>query len=301
MTWPTGTRWQRLLAAVPAGHPLTAVMHAAGVLDDGVIGALTRARLDTVLGPKVDAAWHLHELTAGLDLAAFVLFSSVAGTLGSPGQGNYAAANAFLDALAEYRRALGLPAVSLAWGLWEQPSAMTAHLSGTDLERMARAGMPPLSDEQGLALFDRAVAARRGDGGGRAAGCRAAARPGPEVPPVLRALVPAGPRRAAAAAAARDRGPAGHAGRAVARNARRDLVLDLVASQARIVLGHGARCGDRAGPGVQGPGLRLADRGRAAQPARRPRPGCGCPPPWSSTTRPRRRWPGTCWASWARP
>ncbi|NBH07040.1 KR domain-containing protein, partial [Amycolatopsis sp. SID8362] len=146
----------RVLAAVDPAHPLTAVVHTAGVLDDGVLGSLTPKRLHTVLAPKVDAAWHLHELTAGLDLTAFVVFSSFSGIAGSAGQANYAAANAFLDALAEHRRGLGLPGLSLAWGSWAQQDGMMATLTAAELRRMSRGGAIPLSPEQGLALFDAA-------------------------------------------------------------------------------------------------------------------------------------------------
>ncbi|MFF2026145.1 SDR family NAD(P)-dependent oxidoreductase [Streptomyces sp. NPDC058171] len=146
-----------LLGGIPADRPLTAVVHAAGALDDGVLTSLTPERLSAVLRPKVDGALHLHELTAGLDLRAFVLFSSAAGVFGGPGQGNYAAANAFLDALARHRRANGLPGLSIAWTLWEQRSALTGHLDADESRRIARSGMPALTDQQGLALFDAAL------------------------------------------------------------------------------------------------------------------------------------------------
>ncbi|MEU4924884.1 type I polyketide synthase, partial [Streptomyces parvus] len=145
-----------LLASVPADAPLTGVVHTAGVIDDGVITALTPERLDTVFRPKVDAALVLDELTRDLDLSVFVLYSSAAGTFGSPGQGNYAAANAFLDALAQRRRAAGLPATSVAWGGWAESSGMTAHLGASDLQRMSRGGGVELTSEEGLEVFDRA-------------------------------------------------------------------------------------------------------------------------------------------------
>ncbi|OBH75549.1 polyketide synthase [Mycobacterium scrofulaceum] len=146
-----------LLAQVPQRYPLRGVFHAAGVLDDAVIASLTPERIDTVLRSKVDGAWHLHELTRDLDLSAFVVFSSMAGIVGAPGQGNYAAANSFLDALAAYRHAHRLPALSIAWGMWEEASAMTRHLGDRDKARMSRAGLAPLSTRQALDMLDAAL------------------------------------------------------------------------------------------------------------------------------------------------
>ncbi|MFF7904102.1 SDR family NAD(P)-dependent oxidoreductase, partial [Streptomyces sp. NPDC007920] len=147
---------EELIAGVPAEQPLTAVIHSAAVLDDGVFTSLDPARIDTVFAPKVDGAWNLHLATEDLGLAAFVLFSSASGTLGNAGQGNYAAGNGFLDGLAAYRRQLGLPGLSLAWGLWEQASEMTgALLDGT--RGHLKQDVLAMSDEEGLQLFDAAL------------------------------------------------------------------------------------------------------------------------------------------------
>ena len=149
---------KRVIAQIPKAYPLSMVIHTAGVIDDGVISSLDGERLKRVMDPKVAGALNLHELTKDMGLSEFILFSSAAGTLGSPGQGNYAAANTFLDALAAARRAEGLPGSSLAWGQWAEASGMTGHLGEADLARLERSGILALSSEQGLELFDAARA-----------------------------------------------------------------------------------------------------------------------------------------------
>ncbi|WP_240003685.1 type I polyketide synthase [Streptomyces cinnamoneus] len=222
-----------LLDTVPE---LRAVVHTAGAVADGVLGSLTAGQVDAVLRPKADAAWHLHELTARLDLDAFVLFSSAAGVLGSAGQANYAAANAFLDALAAHRRAQGQAAVSVAWGFWDRRSGLTTHLSDDDLARMRGKGAMPLSVEQGLELFD---AACRGADAAPVASpldVRALAAAG-AVPPVLRGLVPAAPVRRVAGTGD---GGAGLRRRLAELSAgeQGQLVVDLVRGQVASVLRH---------------------------------------------------------------
>ena len=146
-----------VLERVDPEFPLGAVVHAAGVIDDATVGSLSVGALERVLAPKVDGVVNLHELTEGLGLSEFVLFSSAAGVFGAPGQANYAAANGFLDAFAGWRRARGLPAVSVAWGLWAAESGMGGGLGEGDLARMRAQGVLALSSERGLELFDRVL------------------------------------------------------------------------------------------------------------------------------------------------
>ncbi|WP_434043624.1 SDR family NAD(P)-dependent oxidoreductase [Sorangium cellulosum] len=196
-----------IVQAIPAARPLTAVVHTAAVLDDGTVAGLSAEQLARVLRPKVDGAWQLYEATRDAPLAAFMLFSSVAGTLGSSGQANYAAANAFLDGLAAELRARGVPAMSLAWGFWEQGGiGMTAHLGAADLARLKRQGIVPMTVAHGLRLLDRAL--ERPDAALVPASLDMAviqrtASDHRQVPPMLRGLVRVAPRQAAGAASGR--------------------------------------------------------------------------------------------------
>ncbi|WP_329093498.1 type I polyketide synthase [Streptosporangium sp. NBC_01469] len=225
----------RLLAGVPGEHPLTAVVHAAGVLDDGTVASLTPRRMDAVLRPKVDAAWHLHELTRELPSVELVLFSSASGVLGDPGQGNYAAANAFLDGLARHRRALGLPATSLAWGFWTQRSGMTGHLTDEDVARMARSGVLGLSSPAALDMFDRALALDEPVTVPIAFDLPALRARAASLPALLRGLVRAPARRVAA-----ERGAEGWAQRlaGLTEPDREQAMLELVRSHVAAALGH---------------------------------------------------------------
>ncbi|HEY7144161.1 MAG TPA: type I polyketide synthase, partial [Streptosporangiaceae bacterium] len=224
----------RLLASVPAGHPVTAVFHAAGTVDGGVVSALSQQRLDAVLAPKADAAWNLHELTRDLPLTAFVLFSSLSGMLGNPGQANYAAGNSFLDALAQHRRAAGLTATSLAWGVWDDEDGMATRLSQADKARMSGAGVTPVPSGLALEMLDLALGLDQpvlAPAEFDLAALRAAAGAG-TLPPVLRGL--AGPRARQV--------PAGDglAGRlaVLPETERRAALLDLVRARAATVLGY---------------------------------------------------------------
>ncbi|RLU77053.1 hypothetical protein CTZ27_38310, partial [Streptomyces griseocarneus] len=233
-------RLSSLIDSIDPAHPLRAVVHAAGVLDDGVIGALTPDQVARVLRPKVDAAWHLHELTAGAGLTAFVLFSSAAATFGGPGQGNYAAGNAFLDALARRRAAEGLPVTTLAWGLWEGGGAMTAGLGETDRTRIARAGMRPLRAADGLALLDTALAEGRTWSLPAKLDLRALRSLGTGLPALLRGLIRPGARRGGAGATADAGALTGRLSGLTAAE-RGAALLDLVRTHVADVLGHADR------------------------------------------------------------
>ncbi|RDG38175.1 SDR family NAD(P)-dependent oxidoreductase [Streptomyces corynorhini] len=231
-----------LLATVPADRPLTAVVHTAGVLDDGVIASLTPERLGTVLAAKADTALHLHDLTREQPLRSFVLYSSLAGVFGGSGQGNYAAANAFLDALAQHRRARGLPAQSLAWGLWEDRSEMTGKLDQADRVRMARGGVVPMPSEQALDLFDAAVGTDRPVLVPARFDTAALRTPDGEVPALLRSLVrPAPAGRGSGTGTADGPAPAERLGHRLAgldAEARLEVLVDVVRDHAAAVLGY---------------------------------------------------------------
>ena len=229
-----------VIADISAERPLSGVIHAAGVLDDAMVTSLTPERVDAVLRAKVDAAWNLHELTRDLDLSAFVMFSSMAGLVGSSGQGNYGAANSFLDALAAHRRAHGLPAISLAWGLWDQTSAMTGGLDAADRARLGRDGILALSSAEAMELFDTALivnepfmAPARIDLGALRAHAVA-------VPPMFTDLINAPTRRRVddSLAAAKSKSALAHRLHGLPEAQQHGVLLDLVRSHIATVLGN---------------------------------------------------------------
>ncbi|MGC4889641.1 type I polyketide synthase [Micromonospora sp. DT227] len=228
-----------LLDEIPADRPLVGVVHAAGILDDGVLPALTPARFDTVLTPKVDAAWHLHELTEKLDLAAFVLFSSSAGLFGGPGQANHAAANAFLDGLAHHRRARGLAVTSMAWGPWANPAEPGGPQGHVDEQRMSRAGFRPLGPDEGMALFSEGLRHDEPAIAPVSLDHAVLGRLGPALPRLLHGLVRTTAGAGPAAAPAGDAAAALRDTLAATAEADRDRVLsDLVRTHAAAVLGY---------------------------------------------------------------
>ncbi|MYT56926.1 SDR family NAD(P)-dependent oxidoreductase, partial [Streptomyces sp. SID7834] len=227
------------LAALLGGHPVRAVVHAAGVVDNGVLASLDADRVERVLRPKVDAAWHLHDLTRDADLSAFVLLSSTAGLLVGGGQANYAAANTFLDGLAAHRRSLGLPGVSLAYGLWASGGGMSAGIEAADLERLRRLGLPALAPAQALRMLDAALGAEdalvvpvRVDG--------AAVRARPDgIPALLRGLVRPAARRTGGGPAEGTSSDSWRERLAGLPDTERDrALLDLVRTHVAGVLGH---------------------------------------------------------------
>ena len=235
-----------LLAAVPSEHPLTAVLHAAGVAGGGLIETLGADRLDEVLRAKADAAWHLHELTRDLDLAAFVLFSSAGGMVLAAGQGDYAAANAALDGLAAYRRHLGLPATALAWGLWAYDTGLGGALREEDLQHMARLGLPAVTVRQGLRSLDAALTRDEPVLAPVPIDTAALRARADQVPALLRGFLIAGPRRTASSST-----PATDLTSRLSRLGDSDRtrhLLDLIRTHVAATLGHatGAIDADRA-------------------------------------------------------
>ncbi|WP_285548863.1 type I polyketide synthase [Streptomyces lavendulae] len=214
-----------VLSGISPDRPLKAVVHAAGIVDDGLLATLTEDQFERVIRVKAAGAVALHELTKDSGLDAFVLFSSAAAVMGSPGQANYAAANGFLDAFAHHRRSLGLPAQSLQWGPWAEERGMAGRLGPEAVARMARNGTAPLANEEALALLDAALAL-------------------PGVPNLVAARPAAAPARpgtarAAARPAAPERGAFTRRLAGADAETRRRLLTDLVRTQTGSVLGHG--------------------------------------------------------------
>ncbi len=236
---------EQLFASIPKERPLGAIVHSAGAMDDGVLDSMSPERLAHTMRPKASAAWHLHELSAELEISQFLLFSSAAGLLGGAAQANYAAANNFLDALAALRHSQGLPATALAWGMWDQQSNLSGERAGELManeelrERVAnqirgRLGFARMAPEQGLELFDAArqlseplLAPVRFD----TAALRAQAQGG-TLAPILRGLVRVPARREA------ERGSLGRLLAETPEAERETVVLDLVRSHVAAVLGH---------------------------------------------------------------
>ncbi|MFF8004919.1 SDR family NAD(P)-dependent oxidoreductase [Streptomyces sp. NPDC007917] len=231
---------ERLLASVPLDRPLSAVVHAAGVGDSGLVGSLSAEQWDGVLRPKVDAAWHLHELTREMPLLAFVLFSSIGGSVAAAGQANYAAANVFLDALAQLRHDEGLPATSVAFGLWSGAGAGQA-LGEVDIARLRRQGLPPLSVAEGLRAFDAALASGAATVTASHVDTAALRTRRGEMPALLRGLVPAS--RKLSRQAAGGGGDAEGLKRQLSgleAQERARVLTDMVRGHVATVLGHGS-------------------------------------------------------------
>jgi acyl transferase domain-containing protein/NADPH:quinone reductase-like Zn-dependent oxidoreductase len=233
----------RVLESIPADRPLTAVIHAAGTLDDATVSSLTPERLASVLRSKADAAWNLHELTKDIDLSEFIMFSSVTGSLGSAGQGNYSAANSFLDALAYHRRRHGRPAVSMAWGPWQGSGGMADRLGEITHAHFNNSGLVPIDADYGLALFETArtvnlpvVIPTRWDLG------KLRERSGDSaVPASLRGLLRPLPPATASSPVLAETSPAGDWRKRLGdlpEARQRQILVDLVRTEAATVLGH---------------------------------------------------------------
>ena len=224
-----------IIGSVGGELPLRGVVHTAGVFDNGLIDSLTAERIDGVFVPKVDAAWYLHELTEHLDLQMFVLFSSIAGIFGGPGQGNYAAGNVFLDALAAHRCSRGLVATSMVWPLWSEVGA-GRYLDELAMRRtMGSSSFGALSSQEGIEFFDAARAT------GKAlvlpvhldtVGLGAEARAG-TLPALLRGLARVSPRRSSQQSGSLVRRLA-----ATPEAERERMVCELVQGEVATVLGH---------------------------------------------------------------